>query len=86
MIDIKLIREDPDLVRENIRKKFQDAKLPLVDEAIHLDGRNRAAITEADELRLKISLDLKRFSQARWATVKEMIDDLIKNDIIKGEN
>ena len=45
-----------------------------------------AGVPEADELRLKISLDLKRFSQARWATVKEMIDDLIKNDIIKGEN
>ena len=37
MIDIRLIRENPDLVRENIRKKFQDAKLPLVDEVIELD-------------------------------------------------
>ena len=51
MIDIKLIRENPDLVRENIRKKYQDAKLPLVDQAIELDAAKRAAIKEADELR-----------------------------------
>ena len=44
MIDIRLIRENPDLVRENIRKKFQDAKLPLVDEVIELDKAKRAAI------------------------------------------
>lgn len=53
MIDIKLLREKPDLVRENIKKKFQHAKLPLVDEALELDAANRAAIGEADELRAK---------------------------------
>ena len=51
MIDIRLIRENPELVRENIRKKFQDAKLPLVDEVIALDKANRAAINEASNLR-----------------------------------
>ena len=51
MIDIRLIRDNPDLVRENIRKKFQDAKLPLVDEVIELDKANRAAINEASNLR-----------------------------------
>ncbi len=51
MIDINLIRTNPDLVRENIKKKFQDAKLPLVDEVIELDKANRAAMTEADGLR-----------------------------------
>ena len=51
MIDIRLIRENPDLVRENIRKKFQDAKLPIVDEVIELDKANRAAINEASNLR-----------------------------------
>ena len=51
MIDIRLIRENPDLVRENIRKKYQDAKLPLVDEVIELDKANRAAINEASNLR-----------------------------------
>ena len=38
MIDIKFLRENPDIVRENIKKKFQDAKLPLVDEVIELDA------------------------------------------------
>ena len=51
MLDMKFIRENPELVKENIRKKFQDAKLPLVDEAIDLDARRRAAIAEADQLR-----------------------------------
>ena len=45
MLDIKFVRENPEAVRENIRKKFQDAKLPLVDKVIELDGRLRAAIT-----------------------------------------
>ena len=53
MLDIKFIRENPELVRENIRKKYQDAKLPLVDEGIDLDARSRAAITEASELRAR---------------------------------
>ena len=47
MLDIKFIRENPDAVKENIKKKFQDAKLPLVDELLDLDAKNRAAITEA---------------------------------------
>ena len=51
MLDIKFIRENPDLVKENIRKKYQDAKLPLVDEVIDLDAKNRAAITSASDLR-----------------------------------
>ncbi len=51
MLDIKFIRENPDLVKENIKKKFQDQKLPLVDEVIALDAENRAAISEAQELR-----------------------------------
>ena len=51
MLDIRFIRENPEIVRENIRKKFQDAKLPMVDELLELDGKNRAAITEASDLR-----------------------------------
>lgn len=51
MIDIKLLRTEPDLVRENIRRKFQDAKLPLVDEVIDLDTRLRETIAEVDALR-----------------------------------
>jgi len=51
MLDIKFVRENPDLVKENIKKKFQDFKLPMVDEVLELDAKNRAAITEASELR-----------------------------------
>ena len=51
MLDIKFVRENPELVRENIRKKFQDQKLPLVDEVLELHEANRRAITEASELR-----------------------------------
>ncbi len=51
MIDIKFLRENPDIVKENIRKKFQDSKLPLVDEVIELDAKARAAQQEADGLR-----------------------------------
>ena len=51
MLDIRFVRENPDLVKENIRKKFQDEKLPLVDEVIDLDARRRTAIAEADQLR-----------------------------------
>ena len=51
MLDIKFVRDNPDAVRENIKKKFQNAKLPLVDEVLELDAKNRAAITEASDLR-----------------------------------
>ena len=51
MIDINLIRTDAELVKENIRKKFQDHKLPLVDQALELDGKRRALIAEGDALR-----------------------------------
>ena len=51
MLDIKFIRENPNIVKENIKKKFQDEKLPLVDEVIELDSQRRANIQEADQLR-----------------------------------
>ena len=51
MLDIKFIRENPDLVKENIRKKFQNAKLPLVDEVIALDSERREAINEGEALK-----------------------------------
>ncbi len=52
MIDIKLIRENPELVKENIKKKFQDQKLPLVDEVTQLDKENRQMMKQGDELRM----------------------------------
>ena len=51
MLDIKFVRENPELVKENIRKKFQDQKLVLVDEVIELDVTLRQAKTKADQLR-----------------------------------
>ena len=51
MIDIRFLRENPEAVKENIRKKFQDAKLPLVDEVVDLDAKRRAAIAEVESLK-----------------------------------
>ena len=64
IIDIARLREDPEAVRENIKKKFQDHKLPLVDEALELDKQYRAAITRASELRSmrnKLSKEIGQF-------------------------
>lgn len=51
MLDLRFVRENPDIVKQNIKNKFQDAKLPLVDEVIELDAKNRAAKAEGDSLR-----------------------------------
>ena len=51
MIDIKFLRENPDIVKENIKKKYQDHKLVLVDEVIELDKKNRETMMHGDELR-----------------------------------
>ena len=51
MLDLKFVRENPDIVKQNIRNTFQDDKLPLVDEVIELDAKRRAAQQEADGLR-----------------------------------
>jgi len=87
MLDMNLIRTNPDLVRENIKKKFQDAKLPLVDEVIELDKKNREAIQRADYLRSqrnKISKQIGMFmgkgmkeeAEAAKQQVKDMQDEL----------
>ena len=51
MIDLKFLRENPEIVKENIKKKFQDHKLPMVDEVIELDAKAGQVKSEADELR-----------------------------------
>ncbi len=53
MLDIKFVRDNPELVKENIKKKFQDQKLPMVDEVLELDVKYREAITRASDLRAK---------------------------------
>ncbi len=59
MIDIKFLRENPDIVKENIKKKFQDEKIALVDEVIELDKKAREAQSEADELRARMNKSAK---------------------------
>ena len=85
MIDIKFLRENPDAVRENIRKKFQDAKLPLVDEVLALDGELRAAITEANELRAARNALSKQvgalMGQARRDPSKQAEADRVKEQV-----
>ena len=51
MLDLRFVRENPDIVKQNIKNKFQDSKLPLVDEVIALDAENRTTQKEADDLR-----------------------------------
>ena len=64
MIDIKLIRENKELVKENIKKKFQDDKLPLVDEVYDLDIKYRETKTKADEARSKVNSLSKEIGEA----------------------
>ena len=71
MIDIKLIRENPELVRENIRKKFQDRKLPLVDEILALDKRNREIIGEVEALRSERNKASKQIGMLMGKGLKE---------------
>ncbi|MQN02320.1 MAG: serine--tRNA ligase [Lachnospiraceae bacterium] len=80
MIDIKFLRENPDAVRENIKKKFQDKKLPLVDEVIKYDKKSRETQGEADELRAsrnklskQIGVLMKEGKRDEAARVKEQV-------------
>ena len=101
MIDIKFLRENPEIVKENIRKKLQDVKLPLVDEVIEYDEKSRTAQGEADQLRAerkKLSKEIgKLMGQAKKdpskmaevdavkAKVNEMAERLTELDAIKKE-
>ena len=83
MIDINLIRDNPDLVKENIKKKFQDHKLPLVDEVAQLDRLNREAIQRADFLRAQrnslskqIGGMMQRGEKQEAEAVKQQVKDM----------
>ncbi len=71
MLDIKFVRENPEAVKENIKKKFQDAKLPLVDEVIELDRQYRAAMTEANDLRASRNALSKKVGQLMGQAKKD---------------
>ncbi len=76
MIDIKLIRENPKLVKENIKKKFQNEKLPLVDKVINLDGEWRKLKNEEDKLRSSRNSISKQISETKKA--KKDVSKLLK--------
>ncbi len=91
MIDIKLVRENPDLVKENIKKKFQDAKLHLVDEVIELDKKNREATLKGDTLRnnrnslsSKIGVLIKNGEKEEAEKIKKQVQD-INNELEENE-
>jgi seryl-tRNA synthetase len=88
MLDIKFVRENPDAVRENIKKKFQDEKLPLVDEVLELDRQNRAAITEASDLRAARNSLSKQvgmlMGQAKKDPSKQAEADAVKAQVKKN--
>ena len=82
MLDLRFVRENPELDKENIKKKFQDSKLPLVDEVIALDTENRNTVTEANNLRSernKLSKQIgalmgqKKFEEIGRASCRERV-------------
>ena len=96
MLDIRFLRENPDVVKENIKKKFQDKKLPLVDEVIALDAKSRAIKTEADSLRAnrnKVSKEIgalmaqgkKEEAQAAKTRVTEFSQRLAECEALEAE-
>lgn len=83
MLDIKFLRENPDLVKENIKKKFEDQKLPLVDEVIELDKKNRELLQEVQKLqafRNKSSKEIgKLMGQGKKEEAEQLKDEVAKN-------
>ncbi len=80
MLDIRFVRENPELVKENIRKKFQDGKLPLVDEAIALDAEKRAALAEAEALKAERN-KLSKANGPLFGQLKKCADEAEKAEI-----
>ena len=85
MLDIKFVRENPELVKENIRKKFQDEKLPLVDEAIELDAKKRSLQQEADDLKAERNKISKQIGALMSQGKKEEAEDVKKQVADHGE-
>ena len=78
MLDLKFVRENPDIVKQNIKNKFQDKKIPLVDEVIELDSKNRAAKKEADDLRANKNKIAKQIGALMGQGKKEEAEELKK--------
>ena len=101
MLDIKFVRDNPDVVKQNIKNKFQEEKLPLVDQVLALDKENRDAITRASELRAQRNALSKQVgmlmgqakkdpsklqeAEAVKAQVKAQADELAALEVKEGE-
>ncbi len=85
MIDIKFLRENPDIVRQNIKNKFQDSKLPLVDEVIELDAQSRKIKGQADELRAQRNKYSKQIGMLFAQGNREQAEEMKKLVTEKGE-
>ena len=91
MIDIKLVRENPEMVKENMKKKFQDHKLNLVDEVLELDKLNRATKLKGDELRMsrnnlssQIGMLMKNGQKEEAESIKKQVNE-INDELTKNE-
>ena len=80
MLDIRFVRENPEAVKENIRKKFQNAKLPLVDEAIALDAEKRSAMQESDALKAERN-KLSKANGPLYGQLKKCTDEAKKAEL-----
>ena len=78
MLDLRFVRENPEVVKQNIRNKFQDAKLPLVDEVIELDEENRKVKKEADDLRANRNKISKQIGALMGQGKKEEAEEVKK--------
>ena len=78
MLDLRFVRENPEIVKQNIRNKFQDAKLPLVDEVIELDEENRKVKKEADDLRASRNKISKQIGAVMGQGKKEEAEEVKK--------
>ena len=96
MIDMKLIRTNPELVKENIKKKFQDEKLPLVDEVVELDKQYRETKVKSDALRNQrktiskaivglMAKGQKEEAEARKAEVAELAKELSESEAMEND-
>ena len=83
MLDLKFVRENPDIVKQNIKNKFQDAKLPLVDEVIELDAKSRATKAEADTLRASRNKLSKQIGALMGQGKKEEAEE-VKRQVAEG--
>ena len=85
MLDIKFVRSNPEVVKQNIRNKFQDAKLPLVDEVLELDARNREIKQEVEALRAEKNKISKQIGALMAQGKKEEAEEVKKQVAANGD-